>query len=179
MRPQRPDSTMCSASSSTVNGYARKTSWKVRSGGVSGMRQRTSRPSVFVSSNRTPAAQSHRRPGSAAAARRWCVRMVGSGSQSSRLGMRFTQGKREAYWFYRFVSPLYDRWVNPLFWTPELRTAALALARLDDPRLRTLDVGAGTGFSTVGIVERVAAGAVTMLDQSHDQLRRADAKPEL
>ena len=93
--------------------------------------------------------------------------------------MRLIQHKKEAYWFYRFVSPLYDRWVNPLFWTPELRTAALELARLDDRRLLTLDVGAGTGFSTAGIVERVEAKAVTMLDQSHDQLRRASAKSEL
>jgi MPBQ/MSBQ methyltransferase len=93
--------------------------------------------------------------------------------------MGLIQHKKEAYWFYRFVSPVYDRWVNPLFWTPELRSAALRLARLDDGRLRTLDVGAGTGFSTVGIAEQVEANAITMLDQSHDQLRRADAKPEL
>ena len=93
--------------------------------------------------------------------------------------MGLIQHKKEAYWFYRFVSPVYDRWVNPLFWTPELRDAALRLARLDDSRLDTLDVGAGTGFSTVGIVERIEPDAVTMLDQSHDQLRRADAKPEL
>jgi MPBQ/MSBQ methyltransferase len=93
--------------------------------------------------------------------------------------MRLIQHKKEAFWFYRFVSPLYDRWVNPLFWTPELRSAALALARLDDRRLRTLDVGAGTGFSTEGIVEHVDAKAVTMLDQSPTQLRRANAKPAL
>src|SRR5215203_634676 len=109
--------------------------------------------------------------------------MAQCGSQRSRWGRDITMGliqhKKEAYWFYRFVSPVYDRWVNPLFWTTELRSAALRLARLDDRRLRTLDVGAGTGFSTVGIVERIEANAVTMLDQSHDQLRRADAKPEL
>ena len=93
--------------------------------------------------------------------------------------MRLIQHKKEALWFYRFVSPLYDRWVNPLFWTTPLRTEALSLARLDDPQLRTLDVGAGTGFSTAGIVERVNPEAVTMLDQSPDQLARAAKKPEL
>ena len=93
--------------------------------------------------------------------------------------MRLIQHKKEALWFYRFVSPLYDRWVNPLFWTRPLRDEALALARLDDPRLRTLDVGAGTGFSTAGIVERVSPDVVTMLDQSPDQLGRAARKPEL
>jgi MPBQ/MSBQ methyltransferase len=45
--------------------------------------------------------------------------------------------------------------------------------------LRTLDVGAGTGFTTEGIVEHVDAGHVTMLDQSPHQLARARAKPAL
>jgi MPBQ/MSBQ methyltransferase len=93
--------------------------------------------------------------------------------------MRFIQHKKEAYWFYRVLSPLYDRWINPLFWTPEMRSAALRLARLDRARLRTLDVGAGTGFSTEGIVEHVEPGSVTLLDQSPDQLRRAGRKPAL
>src|ERR687898_3460482 len=109
--------------------------------------------------------------------------MAQCGSQRSRWGRDITMGliqhKKEAYWFYRFVSPVYDRWVNPLFWTPEQRGAALRLARLDDRRLRTLDVGAGTGFSTMGIVENVDAESVTMLDQSPTQLRRANAKPAL
>jgi MPBQ/MSBQ methyltransferase len=93
--------------------------------------------------------------------------------------MRFIQHKREAYWFYRVLSPLYDRWVNPLFWTPAMRSAALELARLDDRGLRTLDVGAGTGFSGEGIVEHVEPASVTLLDQSPDQLRRASRKPRL
>jgi MPBQ/MSBQ methyltransferase len=93
--------------------------------------------------------------------------------------MRFIQHKKEAYWFYRALSPLYDRWINPLFWTPPMRTAALELAHLDDPRLRTVDVGAGTGFSTEGIIEHVEPSAVTLLDQSPDQLRRAGRKPSL
>ncbi len=92
--------------------------------------------------------------------------------------MRFIQHKQEAYWFYRFVSPLYDRWVNPLFWTPPMRAAALELARLE-PGMQTLDVGAGTGFSTEGIVERVDPERVTMLDQSPDQLGRARRKPAI
>jgi MPBQ/MSBQ methyltransferase len=93
--------------------------------------------------------------------------------------MRFIQHKREAYWFYRALSPLYDRWINPLFWTPAMRQAALELARLDEPELRTLDVGAGTGFSTEGVVERIDAASVTMLDQSPDQLSRARRKTAL
>jgi MPBQ/MSBQ methyltransferase len=89
------------------------------------------------------------------------------------------QHKREAYWFYRFLSLGYDRWVNPLFWTPAMRDEALRHAGLDDPRLATLDVGAGTGFTTEGIVDRVEAANVTMLDQSPHQLAHARAKPAL
>jgi MPBQ/MSBQ methyltransferase len=89
------------------------------------------------------------------------------------------QHKREAYWFYRFLSLGYDRWVNPLFWTSRMRDEALGHAALDDPELETVDVGAGTGFTTEGIVERVHARNVTMLDQSPHQLARARAKPQL
>ena len=93
--------------------------------------------------------------------------------------MGLIQHKREAYWFYRFLSIGYDRWVNPLFWTPAMRAQALAAARLDRPELDVLDAGAGTGFTTEGIVERVDPARVTMLDQSPHQLARARRKPAL
>jgi MPBQ/MSBQ methyltransferase len=93
--------------------------------------------------------------------------------------VRAIQHKREAWWFYRFLSLGYDRWVNPLFWTPAMRSRALEHGRLDRPDLETLDVGAGTGFTTEGIVERVEASRVTMLDQSPHQLARAQRKPAL
>ncbi len=92
--------------------------------------------------------------------------------------MRLIQHKREAYWFYRFLSLGYDRWVNPLFWTPAMRTRALAEGRLDGD-LTVLDVGAGTGFTTEGIVERIDPSRVTMLDQSPHQLARSRSKPAL
>ena len=93
--------------------------------------------------------------------------------------MRFVQHKKEAYWFYRFLSLGYDDWVNPLFWTPHMRERALDAACLDDPALKTLDAGAGTGFTTEGIVARVDAANVTMLDQSPHQLARAAHRPAL
>ncbi|MEJ7782039.1 MAG: methyltransferase domain-containing protein [Solirubrobacteraceae bacterium] len=93
--------------------------------------------------------------------------------------MRLIQHKREAYWFYRFLSLGYDRWINPLFWTPAMRGVALTPARLDDRALSVLDVGAGTGFTTEGIVERIDAANVTMLDQSPHQLARSHRRPAL
>jgi MPBQ/MSBQ methyltransferase len=92
--------------------------------------------------------------------------------------MRLIQHKREAFWFYRFLSLGYDRWVNPLFWTPAMRALALNAARLE-PGVKVLDAGAGTGFTTEGIVARVDAADVTMLDQSPHQLQRSRARPEL
>ena len=80
--------------------------------------------------------------------------------------MRLIQHKREAYWFYRFLSLGYDRWVNPLFWTPAMRARRSRAARLDEPDLTVLDAGAGTGFTTEGIVARV------------DRRQRDDARPE-
>jgi MPBQ/MSBQ methyltransferase len=93
--------------------------------------------------------------------------------------VRFIQHKAEARWFYRVVSRGYDRWINPLFWTAPMRDRALALARLDEPALDVVDVGAGTGFATEAIVRSVAPGRVTMLDQSPDQLARARRKRAL
>ena len=93
--------------------------------------------------------------------------------------MRFIQHKAEAYWFYRVVSLGYDRFINPLFWTEAMRDEALGLAALDRPDLDVADVGAGTGFTTAGIVDRVSPERVTMIDQSPHQLARARAKPAL
>ena len=92
--------------------------------------------------------------------------------------VRLLQHKTEAYWFYRVLSLVYDRWVNPLFWTEAMRARALEAARLE-PGLKVLDAGAGTGFTTEGIVARAHAADVTMLDQSPHQLKRSRAKPAL
>jgi MPBQ/MSBQ methyltransferase len=93
--------------------------------------------------------------------------------------MRLIQHKKEAWWFYRFLSLGYDDWVNPLFWTPRMRGEALAAARLDRRDLDTLDAGAGTGFTTEGIVAHVDPARVTMLDQSPHQLARSQRRAAL
>jgi len=70
--------------------------------------------------------------------------------------MRLVQHKREAYWFYRFLSIFYDKLVNPLFWTVPMRDKALELAQLDEEGITVIDVGSGTGFTTEGIVRHVS-----------------------
>ncbi|NBC08221.1 MAG: methyltransferase domain-containing protein [Bacteroidetes bacterium] len=93
--------------------------------------------------------------------------------------MRLVQHKREAYWFYRFLSIFYDKLVNPLFWTAPMRDKALKLAQLDEAGITVIDVGSGTGFTTEGIVRYVSPQQVTCVDQSPHQMEQAKAKPVL
>ncbi|MDX1666491.1 MAG: methyltransferase domain-containing protein [Saprospiraceae bacterium] len=94
--------------------------------------------------------------------------------------MRLVQHKKEAYWFYRFLSIFYDKLVNPLFWTEDMRERSLQLARLDEGKnLKVADVGSGTGFTTEGIARVVDPGQITCVDQSPHQMARAKQKKVL
>lgn len=92
---------------------------------------------------------------------------------------RFIQHKTEAFWFYRFLSIVYDHIVNPGHWTEDMREEALKPAQLNSPSLKVVDVGGGTGFCTLGIVKTVDPANVTLIDQSPHQLAKAKAKPAL
>lgn len=50
--------------------------------------------------------------------------------------LRLIQHKSEAYWFYRYLSIVYDHVVNPGHWTIDMRDAALIPAKLDSPDLK-------------------------------------------
>ncbi|MCB0593973.1 MAG: methyltransferase domain-containing protein [Lewinellaceae bacterium] len=93
--------------------------------------------------------------------------------------MRLIQHKKEAYWFYRYLSIFYDKLVNPLFWTKRMRDEALELGQLKEPGLKIIDVGSGTGFTTEGIVRLASAERVTCVDQSPHQMAKAKKKPAL
>jgi MPBQ/MSBQ methyltransferase len=93
--------------------------------------------------------------------------------------MRTVQHKKEAYWFYRFLSIFYDNYVNPFFWTERMRDQSLELAKLDRRDLLTIDVGSGTGFTTRGIVQKVNPSNIFCLDQSPHQMAKAKEKIDL
>lgn len=94
--------------------------------------------------------------------------------------MRLIQHKQEAFWFYRFLSIVYDKIVNPGHWTEEMREEALSYAHLDDPELKVYDVGGGTGFCTLGVVKQgIKPQNITLIDQSPHQLHRAKNKAAL
>ncbi|GKU85862.1 hypothetical protein SLEP1_g476 [Rubroshorea leprosula] len=92
---------------------------------------------------------------------------------------RFIQHKQEAFWFYRFLSIVYDHIINPGHWTEDMRDEALEPADLYDRNMTVVDVGGGTGFTTLGIVKHVDAKNVTILDQSPHQLAKAKQKEPL
>ncbi|KAG2252594.1 hypothetical protein Bca4012_039096 [Brassica carinata] len=108
-----------------------------------------------------------------------CSSSVSSSASRPSAQPRFIQHKKEAYWFYRFLSIVYDHIINPGHWTEDMRDDALEPADLSSPNMRVVDVGGGTGFTTLGIVKSVKAKNVTILDQSPHQLAKAKQKEPL
>lgn len=93
--------------------------------------------------------------------------------------LRMVQHKNEAYYFYMFLSQVYDYIVNPGHWTVDMRDEALEPAMLNDSSLKVVDVGGGTGFCSQGIVKTIDPKNVTLLDQSDHQMSKAKKKADL
>jgi hypothetical protein len=101
-------------------------------------------------------------------------------SKASSSALRLIQHKREALWFYRFISIGYDHVFNPGQYTEDMRDVAMdEHADLRRPNLKVVDVGGGTGFTTLGIVRHVDPENVTLIDQSPHQLDKARQKKAL
>jgi len=113
------------------------------------------------------------------AIRKYSVCKMVSDTSLERTKQGLIQHKKEAFWFYRFLSIVYDTIVNPFHWTVEMRDTSLKQAQLDSRDLKVLDAGGGTGFTTEGIVQYVDAHNVTLLDQSPHQMDKAKKKPAL
>jgi hypothetical protein len=104
------------------------------------------------------------------------LKMAGTaqGNERPMSKLRLIQHKKEAFWFYRFLSIVYDHVVNPGHWTEDMRKESLKPAKLEWPNLDTVDVGGGTGFCTIGIIkEGVKPENIVMIDQSPHQLEKA------
>ena len=86
--------------------------------------------------------------------------------------MGILEDKSNARLFYRYFSRVYDT-INPYIWDDRMRNQALEWfdADRDD---RVLDVGAGTGFATEGLLNHV--DEVYALDQSRGQFEQAFTK---
>lgn len=86
--------------------------------------------------------------------------------------MGVLEDKNNARFFYKYLSNIYDQ-VNRINWTEDMRSEALGWLEFGDSDT-VLDVGCGTGFGTVGLVEH--AGTVHALDQSIHQMEKAFEK---
>ena len=117
--------------------------------------------------------------GNISVARLRCAASSSSAAARPMSQPRFIQHKKEAFWFYRFLSIVYDHVINPGHWTEDMRDDALEPADLYSRKLRVVDVGGGTGLTTLGIVKRVDPENVTLLDQSPHQLEKAREKEAL
>ncbi|RXH88265.1 hypothetical protein DVH24_042336 [Malus domestica] len=96
---------------------------------------------------------------------------LGSDGKNYPYEPRFIQHKQEAFWFYRFLSIVYDHVINPEHWTKP--------AELYDKNMVVVDIRGGTRCTTLGIVKHVDAKNVTIHDQSLHQLAKAKEKEPL
>ena len=196
------------------------------------LRTRRDGPAARAGASPSPQ-QPHRKKGMRSSRAPLQRRMVGthaadaSAPQRPLGAPRLIQHKQEAFWFYRFLSIVYDHVVNPGHWTEDMRADALSVAKLDSPDLKVrhtatesvsqgesvrsrereeghqekedpvvqgwfsrqaetssvcmqvYDVGAGTGFTTLGVAEFVKPENITMIDQSPHQLAKAKGKKAL
>lgn len=88
--------------------------------------------------------------------------------------MALLDHKHRAQRFYRYFSKVYD-YVNPLFYSNEMREKVIELAEIDDDDT-VLEVGCGTGFTTVGIAKTVPQNKIFCIDLSKEQIKKARKK---
>ena len=92
-----------------------------------------------------------------------------------RRGPRKAQGfladKQRALNFYRIFSAAYDI-LNPYLYTDKMRDEIVSQIKIGAD-LRVLDVGCGTGYTTLGVLNRRDVCEVVGLDMNPVQLNRA------
>jgi MPBQ/MSBQ methyltransferase len=85
----------------------------------------------------------------------------------------FLAEKKRALKFYEVLSNGYDI-LNPYLYTASMRTSIVSCINgVADENLSVLDVGCGTGYTTVGILKNAAVGNVFCVDINPKQLVRA------
>ncbi|MCS7130823.1 MAG: methyltransferase domain-containing protein [Archaeoglobaceae archaeon] len=88
--------------------------------------------------------------------------------------MALLDHKDRAQSFYRYFSKIYD-YVNPIFYSEEMRRKVVDFAELDEKDL-VLEVGSGTGFTTLEIAKKVQPERIFCVDLTLEQIKRAKRK---
>jgi demethylmenaquinone methyltransferase/2-methoxy-6-polyprenyl-1,4-benzoquinol methylase len=83
----------------------------------------------------------------------------------------FLADKQRALNFYRIFSAAYDI-LNPYLYTGKMRNEIVSQIKIGAD-LRVLDVGCGTGYTTLGVLNRRDVGEAVCLDMNPVQLNRA------
>lgn len=85
----------------------------------------------------------------------------------------FLADKKRALKFYEVLSNGYDI-LNPYLYTVSMRTTIVNhIDGKDSESLRVLDVGCGTGYTSIGVLKNEAVGDVFCVDMNSKQLARA------
>ena len=95
----------------------------------------------------------------------------GSTSDGAQKTRGFLVGKQRALNFYRIFSAVYD-FVSPYLYTNTMRNEIVNQIKIGDD-LRVLDVGCGTGYTTLGVLNRRDVSEVVGLDMNPLQLNKA------
>jgi demethylmenaquinone methyltransferase/2-methoxy-6-polyprenyl-1,4-benzoquinol methylase len=88
--------------------------------------------------------------------------------------MALLDHKHRARVFYKYFSKIYD-YINPIFYSDLMREKVLEMAGIEDGDL-VLEVGSGTGFTTLGIAKRVPQGRIFCVDLTLEQIEKAKKK---
>ncbi len=83
----------------------------------------------------------------------------------------FLANNRRAIAYYNLLSKVYDI-LNPYLYTSSMRDVITERLDVSKP-LRILDVGCGTGYTTIGVLKASIAFEIVGIDQNSEQLRRA------
>ncbi len=88
--------------------------------------------------------------------------------------MALLDNKNRAKLFYRYFSKVYD-YINPIFYSSSMREKVVEMAEIESGDL-VLEVGCGTGFTTLGIAKKVSEERIFGVDLSLEQIKKAKKK---
>lgn len=88
--------------------------------------------------------------------------------------MALLDHKHRAQIFYRYFSKVYD-YINPIFYSDLMREKVVEMAEIGEGD-KVLEVGCGTGFTTLGIAKKAPPERIFCVDLTLEQIKRARRK---